>query len=490
MLACSGVLTPAIGGSVFVDFNGDGQPSADEGLAGVRLELFLDDGDGIFDPEDGDLPVGGERATDSEGQYCFDNLNADEGYFVLQRSQTVNGNGLDRQVAGPIFPGTPGLLIDAFITTQTATAIPPAPSAATSTLVFGDEQEVLGQERDIVAVLDSGDGEVRVNVNPFGTRPTMRYNADVAVTGSGSVIWDGIDGDAGQISMGLNGRDLTLGGTQNGVALQVGSVVSGSTARIRIYQGNTSNFSEVTFSIPVTEGGAAEAYAFVPFSSFGGNVSPSNVDAIALMLDANESGGNDIELALIGTNGPKQVDLENSLRTDLSVTKTNDRSTVVPGEPVTYTVRVTNQGPSDVTDARITDQVPSILSNAGYTSNSIGLVVGNTPAGIGDIDDTVSMSVGSAVTYTLTGTVASSATGTISNTASVALLPDTSTPIQRTIEPWTPIRCSRKSISALRRPTIKPLYGRGNRIRIRSSLAILGRAMFREPPSSIRFRRR
>ena len=167
----------------------------------------------------------GPRSTDSNGVYCFRELES--------RTQPISSFSLRRRSAamvwtaksaGPIAPGVPGLLIDAFVTTQSATAVPPAPAAASSTRVFGDEQEVLGRERDIVAILDSGDGEVRVNVNPFGSRPTMRYNADVAVTGSGTVVWDGVDNDAGQISMGLGGRDLDAWAARRpGLALRIGA---------------------------------------------------------------------------------------------------------------------------------------------------------------------------------------------------------------------------------------------------------------------------
>ena len=53
---------------------------------------------------------------------------------------------------------------------------------------------------------------------------------------------------------------------------------------------------------------------------------------------------------------------------------------------------------------------------------TVGSVSGNTPSGSGNIDDTVNMTAGSSVTYTLTGVVHPSATGTLANTASVSLL--------------------------------------------------------------------
>src|SRR5205085_6923293 len=53
-------------------------------------------------------------------------------------------------------------------------------------------------------------------------------------------------------------------------------------------------------------------------------------------------------------------------------------------------------------------------------SVALGGATGNTLAGNGDINDTVSMPVGSSITYTATGTVAAGANGTLANTATIA----------------------------------------------------------------------
>ncbi|MCA9168387.1 MAG: DUF11 domain-containing protein, partial [Planctomycetales bacterium] len=412
-------ITPAILGTVYQDDNTNSQPDAGEGLSGVTVRAYLDDGDGIFEPGAGDTQVGADLVTDANGEYCFADLDPDSSYFILQPAQTVGGLALPEQSSALTAPGDVYVLIDSFITTQTATASPPAPSNSTAVLTFANETEVIGRERDILSNLDTGDGEVRVTVNPFASRETLRYNSDVAVTGSGTITWDGIDVDASVVAMGLSGRDLTNGGEASGIALRIGAVTTGATATVRLYQGSDVNFSQATLTIPVTTGGAATSYEFIPFSDFLGTVSAANVDAIQLILDANASGANDIEVGLIGANGPKTADFAVVPGVDLSITKTDNRADSIPGESLTYTVTATNNGPSDVVGATITDTLPAVLLNPTYTSTTTGTVTGNTSSGSGDIADTVNMTAGSTVVYTITGTVAADARGTITNTAAI-----------------------------------------------------------------------
>ena len=105
---------------------------------------------------------------------------------------------------------------------------------------------------------------------------------------------------------------------------------------------------------------------------------------------------------------------------DLEITKDNGAATSVPGQPTTYTIVVTNQGPSTVTDAAVADTFPGVLSNCTTTSVAAGGASGNTAAGTGDLADTLSMPPGSSVTYTATCDVDPSATGSLANTATVS----------------------------------------------------------------------
>jgi len=104
---------------------------------------------------------------------------------------------------------------------------------------------------------------------------------------------------------------------------------------------------------------------------------------------------------------------------DLKITKDNGVTGVTPGETtVTYTIVVTNSGPSDVSNIAVTDNFPPELSGVSWSSTATGGAAGNTAASTGNISDTLSMPAGSSVTYTVSGLVRSSATG-LSNTATV-----------------------------------------------------------------------
>ncbi len=123
---------------------------------------------------------------------------------------------------------------------------------------------------------------------------------------------------------------------------------------------------------------------------------------------------------------------------DLQVTKTDSaggRSSgtignTPPGSTITYTITVTNAGPSDVTGASISDTFPTngltVSSVAGSgTNNASGFtqsetVSPTTPVISGISDTSVYMPAGSSITYLVVGNISLSATGTISNTATVA----------------------------------------------------------------------
>ena len=105
-------------------------------------------------------------------------------------------------------------------------------------------------------------------------------------------------------------------------------------------------------------------------------------------------------------------------RADLSITKTDGRTSTVPGTPLTYTVTVRNLGPSDVTGATVADTFPIDFVVSGWTCvPTAGAVC--TLSGSGDLSDTVTLPSGGMLTYTVNGTVAAGASGVLSNTASV-----------------------------------------------------------------------
>ena len=104
---------------------------------------------------------------------------------------------------------------------------------------------------------------------------------------------------------------------------------------------------------------------------------------------------------------------------DLAITVTDGAATSVAGNPTTYTISVTNNGPSPVFNATVTDTFPAALQSVRWTAAVAG---GATAAGAGsgNINETVSLPVGATVTYTVSATIDAEATGSLSNTATVS----------------------------------------------------------------------
>jgi uncharacterized repeat protein (TIGR01451 family) len=105
---------------------------------------------------------------------------------------------------------------------------------------------------------------------------------------------------------------------------------------------------------------------------------------------------------------------------DLAITKTDGITVVAPGQPVTYTIRLSNAGPGTVTNAGVVDTFPASLVAVNWTcSSSAGSFCG-AASGSGSINQTVSLVVGGTATFVATGTLNLAATGTLVNTATVS----------------------------------------------------------------------
>ncbi len=109
---------------------------------------------------------------------------------------------------------------------------------------------------------------------------------------------------------------------------------------------------------------------------------------------------------------------------DLSITKTDGKTTVQRGEAISYSIVVSNAGPEAVTGAAVTDNFPSALSGTinWNCATTGGATCGGTSTGSGNINRAVNIPSGGTVTFTTTsGTVSNTASGSFSNTAYVAI---------------------------------------------------------------------
>jgi uncharacterized repeat protein (TIGR01451 family) len=103
---------------------------------------------------------------------------------------------------------------------------------------------------------------------------------------------------------------------------------------------------------------------------------------------------------------------------DLKITVNDGKTTAVAGTKDTYTIVVTNAGPSNVAGAIIQDNFPPTFTGVTFTAAQTGGASGFTATGSGKVQNTVTMPAGSKITYRATGTISASATGSISDTAS------------------------------------------------------------------------
>ena len=97
-----------------------------------------------------------------------------------------------------------------------------------------------------------------------------------------------------------------------------------------------------------------------------------------------------------------------------------DRYTLSIFTTNTYTITVTNLGPSNVSGVVISDSFPASFTNVTYTATQTGGATGFIASGSGNINDTVNIPAAAKVVYKATGRISASATGSISDTAIVA----------------------------------------------------------------------
>jgi uncharacterized repeat protein (TIGR01451 family) len=96
----------------------------------------------------------------------------------------------------------------------------------------------------------------------------------------------------------------------------------------------------------------------------------------------------------------------------LSIRKTSDPATVNAGELVTYTITITNEGPSDARFVDVKEQLPAGLTLHSITASDGGACA-QTLCQFGTVSD------GATRTVTVVARVASDLTGVVTNTAAV-----------------------------------------------------------------------
>ncbi|WP_152969721.1 DUF11 domain-containing protein, partial [Pedobacter sp. Hv1] len=168
---------------------------------------------------------------------------------------------------------------------------------------------------------------------------------------------------------------------------------------------NGSNSIAETVNLP---SGATATYTFVvsvPSSYTGNFVNTGTVTAPVGVTDPTPA-----------NNTATDTDTQNSTA-DLQITNTDGKTQYIPGTTNTYTMVVTNAGPSDVTGATVANTLPAGVTGT-WTAVYSGGATG-TANGTNSIGETVNMPSGSTITYTYVVNVPSSYTGSFVNTGTV-----------------------------------------------------------------------
>ena len=105
---------------------------------------------------------------------------------------------------------------------------------------------------------------------------------------------------------------------------------------------------------------------------------------------------------------------------DLAITVTDGQIVAAPAAPLTYTITVTQAGPSSAPLAQVSDTFPATLSGVTWSCTATAGSSCGAPSGTGNITQPVSLLPGGSATFTAGAVLSLSASGTLANTASVA----------------------------------------------------------------------
>ncbi len=97
--------------------------------------------------------------------------------------------------------------------------------------------------------------------------------------------------------------------------------------------------------------------------------------------------------------------------TDVTVTTTAGQSITVPGGSARFTASIKNLGPLAMTDVRLIEQQPLVLTSVTWTCTGNGGAVCASPTGSGNLPSVIDLPVGGELVYVMNGLVSSTMPG-------------------------------------------------------------------------------
>ncbi|MDZ4780472.1 MAG: SdrD B-like domain-containing protein, partial [Planctomycetia bacterium] len=356
------LLAADITGIKFQDLTGNGFSADDTPLAGVTIELFQDNGDGVFDANVDTLA--GTQVTAANGTYTFPAV-ADGLYFVREVVpagfyQSGGPSFYTVQVQGTNAFTLNGVGIDDFSEPDPAEFYFINALNLDPTLIKHNVPGALGGQRDaLIDVIGAS--------NPLSANVVVGFNGIAGLFSFGSASpgtsatlqYDGADADivgppAGLINnQGLN-TDLTNNGLATGMLLDFASIDPGlGTAlgveiRLTSPGGGTATFTDTTTFLE----SISAVNHFVPFANFttANGFSFENVTSVEIIFNGAGVRDVDFEVDQILTVG-QQANFANTALGSLAgfvYVDTDNDGVFDPGEPPIPNATVTLTGTDDL----------------------------------------------------------------------------------------------------------------------------------------------
>jgi uncharacterized repeat protein (TIGR01451 family) len=130
---------------------------------------------------------------------------------------------------------------------------------------------------------------------------------------------------------------------------------------------------------------------------------------------------------------------------EVSLSKNDGTSFAVAGGTVTWVITVTESQGLEALGVTVTDTFPAACTAVTWTSVALDGASGNTPAGSGNLAETVDLPPNASVSYFATCDISASASGTLSNTASAVGPNQVSATDDDTITPGTDLAITKSN---------------------------------------------
>jgi hypothetical protein len=194
----------------------------------------------------------------------------------------------------------PALMIDDFISVMTASYEFPADNVSGTGSTAGAAPSAIGLNRKLYVTGISGlDGDrLRLRSNPGGAT-RLSLSTDDSVTGYGEVVWDGTTNVGVTSYTGLGGLDLTGGGINDSIQIDVYNEDLPATLTMTLWT-DVANFAIGTLNLPgsiIT----TDTTFFLDFSAFaitGASFSFDDIGAARLRIQATNPNAPGLDMSL------------------------------------------------------------------------------------------------------------------------------------------------------------------------------------------------